>query len=146
MAAGNYQGAYSADKVIIVVGGLTLSGGDDGDFVTAEYAEDRATPKVGADGEVGISVNPSKLGTITFTFSASSNANDQLSELVAMDSTFGFRGSIPISVVDLSGRSVITATKSWLQTAPSITFGKEIGSREWVFGCADLSLFAGGNN
>ena len=145
MAAGDYQGAYNAAKVIVTIGPTIVSGFDDGDFVSAAYDGDRATPKVGADGEVGISVNPSRLGTITVTLSASSAANDELSALANLGNFGLFNGAFPISVTDLSGRSVIGASKCWLQTSPEATFGTEIGSREWVFGAADLLMQLGGN-
>lgn len=145
MAAGTYQGAYSADKVIRTIGGVSISGGGD-DMVSAEYEEDRSSAKVGADGEVAASINPSMLGTITFTLSAASSSNDELSEIVALNSAFSILKAIPISVIDLSGRTVITANKCWLKTAPPVSFGKDVGEREWVFYAADLQMFVGGNN
>jgi len=140
-----FQGTYSADKVIITVGTSILSGFADGDFVTASYAEDRATPKSGADGGVGVSRNASKLGTIVVTLSATSAANDALSAMFNLDAITGNSVSVPISVVDLSGRTLIGAANCWLQVSPEATFGKEIGDREWTFGCADLVMYMGGN-
>ena len=93
-----FQGTYSADKVIITVGPAILSGFADGDFVSASYAEDRATPKAGADGGVGVSRNASKLGTIVVTLSATSAANDALSALFNLDAITGNSVSVPISV------------------------------------------------
>lgn len=145
MAAGDYQGAYNAGKVVVTVGGIIVSGFDDGDFVSASYEGDRATPKVGADGEVGLSINPSRLGTITITLSATSKANDELSALANLNNNSVFTSAFPIGVADLSGRTVIAGTKCWLQTAPDVTFGTEVGSREWVFGVADLLTTIGGN-
>lgn len=144
--SGNYQGAYSADKVIVAIAGIVVSGMGDGDFISAEYADDRVTPKAGADGEVAISVNPSKLGTITLTLSAASASNDELSTAYNLANFVGFTAAFPISVTDLSGRTVLAASKCWLQSAPTVTFGKEVGDREYVFGCADLQMQVGGNN
>ena len=141
----DFQGTYSADKVIITVGSTILSGFADGDFVTASYAEDRATPKAGADGGVGVSRNASKLGTIVVTLSATSAANDALSALFNLDAITGNPVTVPIAVVDLSGRTLIGAANCWLQSTPAVTFGKEIGDREWTFGAADLVMFVGGN-
>ena len=39
MPAGDYQGTYAAEKVIVTVGGVILSGFTDGDFVTAKYVK-----------------------------------------------------------------------------------------------------------
>lgn len=146
IGSGNYSGAYAADKVIVVIAGIVVSGMADGDFISAEYAEDRVTPKAGADGEIAISVNPSKLGTITLTLSAASASNDELSAAYNLANFVGFTAAFPITVTDLSGRTVITASKAWVQKAPAVTFGKEVGDREYIFGCADLLMSIGGNN
>ena len=146
MAAGDFQGTYSADKVVVTIGGVIVTGFADGDFVTAKYDEDRSTKKVGADGEVGRSRNPSKAGTIEVILSASSKANDELSALFNLKQIGGFETPIPVGIADLSGRSVASSSKSWLKTAPDMTFGKEIGDRTWVIDCADLTLSYGGNS
>lgn len=145
MSAGDYQGAYSADKVTVTVGGVIVSGFADGDFVSAEYDEDRVFPKSGADGEFGIATNPSRMGKIAITVSATSAANDELSALANLANFGSFSAPIPILIADLSGRTVITATKCWLQKAPTVALGKEIGDREWQFGAGDLLLSVGGN-
>jgi len=146
MAAGDFQGTYSADKVIIAIGGVNVSGFADGDFVSAKFDEDRYMKKSGADGEVGRSRNPSKAGTIDITLSQTSQANDGLSALFSLDAIGTYDAPISISVADLSGRSLATASKAWIKTSPDLTFGKEIGDRVWVIDCADLSIFVGGNN
>jgi len=145
MAAGDYQGTYSADKVVITVGGVIVSGFGDGDFVTAKYDEDRFTKKVGADGEVGRSRTASRAGTIEITLSQTSKANDELSALFNLSQFGSYDAPINVGVADLSGRSVATSSKSWIKTAPDMTFGKEIGERTWALDCADLILSFGGN-
>lgn len=142
---GTYQGTYAADKVVITIGAVILSGWTDGDYVTAEYAEDRSFSKAGADGEVGRSLNPSRLGTIEVTLSATSGANDQLSAQFGLANLASITAAFPITVIDLSGRTVIGATKGWLKTAPPVTLGKEIGDRVWTFEAADLTMLVGGN-
>ena len=146
MAVGDYQGTYAAEKVIVTVGGVIVTGFADGDFVTAKYDEDRATKKVGADGEVGRSRTASKAGTIEVVISATSKANDELSALFNLAQIGGFDTPIPVGIADLSGRSVAGASKCWLKTAPDMVFGKEIGDRTWVFDCADLTMSYGGNS
>ncbi|MGN6701455.1 MAG: phage structural protein [Burkholderiaceae bacterium] len=144
--AGKFEGTYSADQVTVTVGGVIVSGFTDGDFVSAEYDDDRFKKHVGADGDVGRAKNPSRAGNITVTLSASSPANDELSALFNLESLAGVDAPIAIGVVDLSGRTVIAASKAWIKKAPKVGFGKEIGSREWVLDCADLSMFIGGNS
>ena len=145
MAVGDFQGTYAAEKVVVTVGGVILTGFGEGDFLTAKYDEDRFTKKVGADGEVGRARTASRAGTIEVVLSATSKANDELSALFNLSQIGGFDSPVPMGVADLSGRSVAGASKAWLKTAPDMVFGNEISERTWVFDCADLVMTYGGN-
>ena len=145
MPAGDYQGTYAAEKVVITVGGVILTGTTDGDFVTAKYDEDRYTAKAGADGEVGRSKTASRMGTIEIVLSSSSKSNDALSALFNLAQIGGIDNPVPVAVADLSGRDVAFCSNGWLKTTPDMVKGKEIGERTWVFQCADLTLNFGGN-
>lgn len=145
MAVGDYQGTYAAEKVVVTVGGVIVTGFDDGDFIEVSFANDRYVSKAGADGEVGRSKTADRLGTITITLSATSMANDELSALFNLEQIGGYDIPVPFGVADLSGRSFAAASKCWIKTAPSMVFGKEIGSREWVLDAADLVINHGGN-
>lgn len=138
---GNFQGTYDPAKVIITIDGVSLHGFTDGDFFTAKYDDDRYTKIKGIDGEVGRVRNLSTSGVLEFTLSAASKANDELN---VFNPDNGYISVCPISIVDLSGRTVISATESWLKTAPEITMGKDVGECKWVFDCARMEIFAGG--
>lgn len=140
---GNFQGTYNAEKVIITIDGVIVHGFADGDFLTARYDEDRYTKIKGVDGEVGRIQTLSKAGSIEFTLSSASKANDELNNF---NPDYGYIGVAPISISDLSGRTVIQCSKSWLKTAPEIGMGKEVGELRWVFDCAELDIVYGGAN
>ena len=146
MAAGDYQGTYAAEKVIVTVGGVIVNGWTDGDFLTVKYDEDRYTHKAGADGEVGRAKTASRAGTIEMTLSATSTANDELSLLFNLANIGGIDPPIPVGIADLSGRSFAGAAKAWIKTAPDMTFGKEVGERVWTLQAAGLYINYGGNS
>lgn len=146
MPAGDYQGTYAAEKVVVTVGGVIVTGFTDGDFITAKYDEDRYMSKAGADGEVGRSKNASRMGTIEVVLSSSSFANDELSALFNLGQIGGIDNPVPIGVADLSGRDVATCSNGWIKTTPDMVKGKEISDRTWVFQAADLTLNFGGNS
>lgn len=146
MSAGDFQGTYAAEKVIISVGGVAISGFTDGDFVTVKYDEDRYVKKAGADGEVGRSKNASRAGTVEIVLSGTSSANDELSALFNLAQIGGIDPPIPIAVADLSGRSLAVASNAWIKTVPDLIFGKNITDRKWVFDAADLVINVGGNS
>jgi hypothetical protein len=146
MSAGDYQGTYAAEKVVITVGPVIVTGFTDGDFVTVKYDEDRYTHKAGADGEVGRAKTASRAGTVEITLSATSLANDELSTLFNLAQVGGIDPPIPVGVADLSGRSLAGAAKAWIKTAPDMTFGKDVGERVWTLQGAGLFINYGGNS
>lgn len=146
MAAGDYQGTYAAEKVVITVGTVIVTGFTDGDFVTVKFDEDRYTHKAGADGEVGRAKNASRAGTIEITLSATSSANDELSALFHLDNLGGIDAPIPVSVTDLSGTSFAAAAKAWIKSSPDMTFGKDVGDRVWTLQAAGLAINYGSNS
>ena len=145
MSAGDYQGTYAPEKVVVTVGGVTVSGFADGDFITAAYDEDRYFKRVGSDGEVGRAKNASKAGTIEIVLSQTSGANDELNAIFGLSALAGIDAAVPVAVADLSGRSLVFASKAWLKTAPEMIMSKEIGDRTWVLDCADMVFSHGGN-
>lgn len=140
MSAGDFQGTYSAEQVIITVGGVILSGWADGDFITAKYDEDRYSTMIGADGEIARSKTASRAGTIEIVLAHTSLANTELSALFNLSLIGGIDGPIPVGVADLSGRGLITASKCWIKTAPDWVRGKEVGENTWTLQAADLSM------
>jgi hypothetical protein len=146
MSAGDFQGTYAAEKVIISIGGVTVSGFTDGDFVTVKYDESRYTKKAGADGEVGRSKNASRAGSVEIGLSGTSAANDELSALFNLAQIGGIDPPIPVSVADLSGRSLASCSNAWIKDTPDLVFGKDITDRTWVLDAADLVINIGGNN
>ena len=138
---GNFQGTYDASNVIITIDDVIVHGFADGDFLSAKYDDDRYTKIKGIDGEVGRVRSVSKSGTIEFTLMASSGANDELN---SFNPDFGYIGTFPMTVSDLSGRTVITTPKAWLKVPPPVEMGKEIGESKWIFDCAELDIVYGG--
>lgn len=140
-------GSYDPAQVIVTVGIVILSGFSDGDSIIARRSEDVYLTRVGTDGGVGRARNANKMGEFEFKLLQTSSANDLLSSLVAVDDLIN-DGLItmPISIMDGSGRSLCAATQCWIKTVPEATFGKEVGERAWVFSAADLKIFHGGGS
>jgi len=142
----NLTGTYDPEQVICIVGGVILSGFSDGDSIIARRSEDVFSKRVGIDGGVARARNANKSGEFEFKFLQTSDANDQLSSLLAIDNLVNDGLAVfPISVVDGSGRSLCAATQCWIKTMPEATFGKDVSERVWVFDAADLKIFHGGN-
>jgi hypothetical protein len=130
---------YNAGEVAIIVGTRSIDGLAEDTFINATRDEQIFTKQVGAVGEVTRSDTNNKSGSITLTLQQTSDSNDFLTSVAAAKSVF------PVIITDLSGRTVLRATQSWIQKYPDVEYGRDSGTREWVLDCADLELDVAGN-
>lgn len=139
-------GSYDPSQVTVVVGPVILSCFSEGDAIMAERYDDNSSMKVGIDGCVGRARSADKTGFFTFKLLSTGAVNLQLSALFALDNLSQDAGLVlPIAVYDGSGADLAVATQAWLKKMPSMTKGKEVGENEWIFDCADMKIFLGGN-
>jgi hypothetical protein len=138
---------YYADQVMVIAGPVLVEGYADGSFVSIEQNEDAFALQVGTDGEACRSRTNNNSGTVTLTLGQWSASNDLLSALHAGDrlSPNG-DGIVPLVVIDKSGRTLCAAEKAWIRKPPAVEFGREAGSREWVFETDNIVMGVGGNN
>lgn len=129
---------YNLKDVIASVSGVPVEGGADGDKIKIEFASERFTKQVGADGEVTRSEQNNNTGKITFSLMYGSDLNDYF------DSLRVSKLVVPILVRDTRGRSNYFSPSSWIEKEPDETFGKDAGNRDWVFDCADIDRTHGG--
>jgi hypothetical protein len=137
---------YDPTKLVVIVGGVIVSGFIDGDFITAKRDEDLYMKRVGADGHVARARNGNKSGSIEITLLQSSPAVNEIAALVALDNFF-YDGDIliPISILSPGNNAeLVVSTQSWLKTPPEMVFAKEVSDRKFIFDCADLKLSLGG--
>lgn len=135
---------YDAKQVSIVFAGRILTGYADGDFCTVEKAEDAWTHHVGADGEEARAKTNNNSGKITVKLSQYSSDNATLSAIHEADKAAN-AGVSPMLVVDKSGKSLHASDEAYILKTPAAAYAKAPGDREWVFMCANLKSFVGGN-
>lgn len=136
---------YDPGKVVVNVGGIPIEGFADGTFVNVERSSDTFTKSTGADNRTTRIKQGDKSGTITITLSQSSPSNDVLSGIMLLDETTN-DGVVPILVKDLLGTTLAVSAYSWIRKPPAAPFAKSISNREWIFDCADLNMYIGGNS
>src|SRR3990170_3725535 len=120
---------YDPRQVIIIVAGNQMSGYADGSFVTVARNEDMFTLQVGTSGEGTRSKSNNRSGTITFQLMQSSDSNQVLSALAAVDELSG-AGAVPVMVKDNSGDSIYVAETGWIRKYADSEFAREAGPRE----------------
>jgi hypothetical protein len=133
---------YDLSKVIVTVAGIPLQGGADGDKIAVERTADTWTMTVGADGETTRSKQNNASGTITITLQYGADANSILRELFKLDDSTGF-GTFPIAVRDTLGVSICSSRDAFISKPPGLTYGRDVGSVEWVIMCGHLTIEPG---
>ena len=135
---------YSPELMTVAFNGINITGFMDGTFIEIERNEDGFTTHVGATGDVTRTRNLNRSGKVTLTLTQASPVNDLLAAMHLQDEIFGLSyGSLQIK--DLSGNMTARAHQAWIMKTPKIERAKESGSCVWVFECAALEIFAGGN-
>lgn len=135
---------YDPKKVLVIIGGVPMSGFSDGDFIKAVRDEDAFMKKVGVDGETSRAKNNNRSGSLTLTLMQTSLSNDVLSGFAAADE-LASAGVVPVLIKDLSGTTTFFSSDAWIKKMPEGGFGKEVGTREWVLDTTAIDAFIGGN-
>lgn len=136
---------YDPASVIVTWGSLTISGFAPETFCNVERAEDAVTTTVGADGFGCHTINRNRSGTVTVTLMQSSLTNSALSRLANLDEQTG-DVSYPLVVKDIrSDATLCVAHASKIKKMPASAFGKELGTREWMFTSVKIDISVGGN-
>lgn len=135
---------YDPKLVLVIVGGVPLSGFADGTFVAVERTSDTFSKVSGADGVLSRAKTNDRSGTLTLTLAQTSPANDVLTGFAVADELTN-EGVVPVSITDLSGRTAIVSGFGWVKKPAKAEFGKEISNREWALDLADLNMANGGN-
>lgn len=136
---------YRAKDVMVIYGAKQLHGFSEDSVVSVKPHGEGAQLYVSADGEVARSMDPDKTLEITVTLAHTSESNDYLSKLYEMDRETG-KGLLPISVKDLSGRTLAQASEAWITNHAEVKRAKNISEQEWVFNTGKASFTVGGND
>lgn len=137
---------YAFDRVSVVVGPVIIDGFAEGEGVSIQRDAPAFTKYVGADGKVCRARMTNKCAKVTIRLGQFSATNDQLSALYnAGLLTPNGEDVVPFALIDRSGRTVFESAYCWLAELPEITFGSEVGVREWVLDTADLDGLLAGN-
>lgn len=138
---------YSADEVVVVVGGIPVTEGLGPDtFLSIEYDEDHWSLSVGSAGEGSRAKNNNYSATITITLQQTSDVNTLLTQAYLAD-TRGVPGgaTVPFLCTEVLGDSRYAAQQCWIQKPPTAEYGREVTTREWVLRTHNLVANFGGN-
>lgn len=137
---------YDPKKVLVILGGKQLTGFSEDDIITIRPLGDGMTIYVGADGEVGRSVDPNQCFEVEIALATTSKSNDYLSSLYNQDRANG-NAMKPLLIKDLSGSTLFFANQAWPQNFPEAGRGRQIDSVSWTLNTGSVTNpIIGGND
>ena len=137
---------YSGDRVSVIIAGIPITGYADGEFMRIVKDNDDFGDVIGTDGEVARWATGDDRGTATLLLLQTSSSNALLSALSRLDkSQPGGAGVGNFLVRDQGGSSIYRADQCWVLKPPDVSFGREVGSREWPIRLAKIERTDGGN-
>lgn len=135
---------FDAAQVTVSFNGILLYGYAPGEFLTIERDENMFNKVIGAAGEGARAKTNNKGGMVTLRLLQTSDANDLLSALALADENLN-TGSGVLMIRDNSGTLICVCDDAWIQKLPTINFGTEITTKEWVFECVNIQYNGGSN-
>ena len=112
--------------------------------ITVEMHEDKDTLVIGADGTPMHNLHAGQGGKVTIRLLKTSPVNQQLSEMYAFQRLSSANwGQNTIVVSDTARGDVLTLLSCAFMKFPSIVFGKDGGTNEWVFNAGQVEILLG---
>ena len=131
---------YSPKDVVCSWNGIAIEGFAPDSFLRLQRTSPLVTPVVGAGGQVALTRNADKTGTIEIELMQTSLSNQMLSAIQAKQDNMELEEDISSNFViyDPSGSVLAAGINAWLQELPQIELGRDQNSKTWIFGCEKL--------
>lgn len=133
---------YSADDLIVIIGGMSVSGLAEGSAVKIKRNKAIFDEKVGMQGDVTRIRNTDKTGLITLELLKSAPTNQALSALALVDENTG-DGIFPILIKSPNNLTIAAAEHAYIKEWPEIDFADTETSVQWQIAAADLTVNVG---
>lgn len=136
---------YSFLNTIMVVNGIEITGWDEGDdAISIKRRNDSITDKVGAGGEMMVTISADRSGEFTFKLLPTSSSNLYLNSLLAL-AEGGADTFVPVSVrfMDCYRMDIASGTAGYIKKPADMTRGAQAGGQEWTIVTERLDLLFG---
>lgn len=136
---------YSFQNTVMLVNGVEITGWADGDdVINIARRTDSASDKIGAGGNMMVSISADKSGEITFKLQMTSSSNKFLSALIALQEA-GAAKFVPVTILfqDTFRKDLATGTIGYLKKPSDLTRGAQAGNTEWTCVVERLDMLLG---
>lgn len=124
---------YNAKDTVVMVGGVYITGLGE-DMISGEKNEDNVEAVAGAQGDVVANEINDETGEITITVQATSPQKGYLLELAKT------KEMTDIWVINKNLGEKMGGTKCQVKKTPSLSYGKTVEDREFVFSVYDFTV------
>jgi len=136
---------YSFQNTVVLVNGVEITGWADGDdVIKIARRADSASDKIGAGGDMMVSISADKSGEFTFKLQQTSGSNKYLMSLCALQEG-GAKTFVPVNVLfqDTYRQDMATGTVGYLKRPPELGRGAQAGTQEWTVVVERLDMLLG---
>lgn len=136
---------YSFADTVVIVGGVEITGWADGDdVIQVKRRNDGITDKVGAGGEMMVSVSADRSGEIMFKLQQTSSSNKYLSDLFEKQQAAGSMfESLDVRFQDTYRNDLASGTRGYLKRPADMARGAAANNQEWTIVVERLDMAFG---
>lgn len=133
---------YSFANTVLLVNGVPITGWDEGDdVINIERFNDSASHIVGAAGEMVVSLSADRSGQIRFRLQQTSDSNNYLGGLIALQEEGSFIPAF-VQFKDVRSGDLVSGTQGYIPRPANMVRGTNAQPQEWAINCENLaSLF-----
>ena len=136
---------YSFQNTVMLVNGVEITGWADGDdVIKIARRADSASDKMGANGDMMVSISADKSGEFTFKLQQTSSSNKYLMSLCALQEG-GAKTFVPVNCLfqDTYRQDLATGTVGYIKRPPALGRGAKASTQEWEIITERLDLLLG---
>lgn len=134
---------YSFLNVSLLINGVEISGYAEGDdVIQVARREDSASDVVGADGEMSLSVNANRSGTVTFRLQQTSDSNAYMSSLINAAEA-AVNPVVTVQMTDVNTGDLAQGSKGYVTRPADMARGSQSSDQEWVVVVENLFMLNG---
>ena len=143
---------YSPEDIVMVLTGIDgtwthqVSGGADGQFLTAERLIPHATNYTGAQGDSVRVIRDVRHYTLTVSLHLAAETNDVFSQIIANDAATRDGSKLfSLMIKDTIGRTVLSSPIGFIGTTPTLGYSPDVETRDWELFIYNVQEHIGGN-